>query len=398
MPIKQILVVAALTVALFLAAEIVCRIMLRTMTPQPNSLHVMWLVKPQRYFLPVRRHPGLLQINPELTRLDNGRGSFMVQKSSGTVRIFCVGGSTTRGWPFHDEASYPQFLDACLQDLLPGRRIEVINAGLMASDSFSDLSLVREISGYSPDIILLYEGRNEAYNAALRSRRNSRWLTLHVRLLRLFKTYSALVDVLLNRKFDHAEAIRSVMKQGRTEDPAEIVANLGSNIGRMGVISRASGARLLVLTQVTHPSEDGPDYIMTRINGALPEIARENGLMLIDINRELRAAGRLQELVMPGSVHPDIGGYLLMARAVCAGLAANGLIAPAAEWQWQRLRGDGDYFRLFGVTPAMTADVYRRRIVPLLESFNMPADADFYRARAQRLEDDNKADNDLIKQ
>ncbi len=90
---------------------------------------------------------------------------FSYRKSPNTVRIFCLGESTTAGWPFQFNATFPSQLEARLQLLFPDREFEVINFGISAISSFSVLDFVRELVHYQPDLFLIYMGHNEFYGA-----------------------------------------------------------------------------------------------------------------------------------------------------------------------------------------------------------------------------------------
>lgn len=87
---------------------------------------------------------------------------FSHPKSPGVYRIFLVGASTTRGFPFsRRKMSYGGFMEEILHDVLPDHKIEVINAGYDALSSFGVLDVVRQIIDQSPDLIIVYSGHNE---------------------------------------------------------------------------------------------------------------------------------------------------------------------------------------------------------------------------------------------
>src|SRR6056297_452172 len=63
--------------------------------------------------------------------------TFDYKKETGTFRIFCLGGSTTAGFPYEMTVPFPQQLKFMLQENLPGKHFEVINLGLSAINSFT---------------------------------------------------------------------------------------------------------------------------------------------------------------------------------------------------------------------------------------------------------------------
>lgn len=90
---------------------------------------------------------------------------FSYKKAANTVRIFCLGESSTAGWPFLFNASFPSQLEARLRLLFPDRDFEIINFGISAISSYSVLDFVKELVDYQPDLFLIYMGHNEFYGA-----------------------------------------------------------------------------------------------------------------------------------------------------------------------------------------------------------------------------------------
>jgi Tetratricopeptide repeat len=118
---------------------------------------------------------------------------FSAEKPEGKFRIFCLGGSTTVGYPFWFNGSFSSFLRDRLRRLFLGRHIEIINCGMTATNSFTALDMAREITAYEPDLIIDYDGHNEFYGAlgvaSHESFVSSRWMTnLYLRLIH-FRTF-----------------------------------------------------------------------------------------------------------------------------------------------------------------------------------------------------------------
>ncbi len=91
--------------------------------------------------------------------------TFTYEKSPKTFRIFCLGGSTTAGFPYEMTVPFPQQLKFMLQENQPDKNFEVINLGLSAINSFTVLDWLPEILGHDPDLVLIYMGHNEFYGA-----------------------------------------------------------------------------------------------------------------------------------------------------------------------------------------------------------------------------------------
>lgn len=107
---------------------------------------------------------------------------FKVPKPQGTFRIFCLGGSTVVGFPYWRNASFASFLQQRLSKLFPERKIEVINLGMTAVNSYTVLDIAKELPNYEPDLIIVYDGHNEFYGglgvASNLTISSSRWITM----------------------------------------------------------------------------------------------------------------------------------------------------------------------------------------------------------------------------
>ena len=90
---------------------------------------------------------------------------FLQDKNSQTFRIFCLGESTTAGFPFDCQVPFPAQLRYLLTQAYPQHQFEVINAGISAINSFTVIDLLPEILAHEPDLILIYMGHNEFYGA-----------------------------------------------------------------------------------------------------------------------------------------------------------------------------------------------------------------------------------------
>ncbi|OGU34401.1 MAG: hypothetical protein A2068_12440 [Ignavibacteria bacterium GWB2_35_6b] len=118
--------------------------------------------------------PDLLYLNPDLpfryvsnlstppaTVLDG----FKKEKPDSTFRIFVMGGSSTAGWPYAYNATFPRYIQRKLALLYPEYNIEVINLGITAHNSYTIADLAEDVAVQKPDLVLVYAGHNEYYGA-----------------------------------------------------------------------------------------------------------------------------------------------------------------------------------------------------------------------------------------
>lgn len=85
------------------------------------------------------------------------------------LRIFCLGGSTTAGYPYNTlpeyncPASFPNYLRAILQYNTNLPEVEMLNLGSNAFNSLSILKLFEDVKKYDPDLLIIYSGHNEYF-------------------------------------------------------------------------------------------------------------------------------------------------------------------------------------------------------------------------------------------
>lgn len=88
-------------------------------------------------------------------------------KPANTFRIFVLGGSTAKGFPFMDRQSFTGIAETLLNAKLEGAnrqtRVEVINVAGSAMGSYYVRETARKIWRYEPDLVLVYSGHNEYY-------------------------------------------------------------------------------------------------------------------------------------------------------------------------------------------------------------------------------------------
>lgn len=106
-----------------------------------------------RYFFNVQNLPGY------------SNDAFLKQKPDTSFRVFVMGGSTTAGYPYGFNATFSRVAADALQDVLPGRLVEVVNLGTSAVNSYTLYDQIPEILEHEPDAIFIYTGHNEFYGA-----------------------------------------------------------------------------------------------------------------------------------------------------------------------------------------------------------------------------------------
>jgi lysophospholipase L1-like esterase len=96
----------------------------------------------------------------EINSLGYRTREFAPKKPAGTVRVLCIGGSTTVAGRTNDE-TYPALLEARLRRRWPGLPVEVLNLGTSGVDSALWLGWIDKLLGFDPDLIVQYEAIND---------------------------------------------------------------------------------------------------------------------------------------------------------------------------------------------------------------------------------------------
>ncbi len=177
---------------------------------------------------------------------DGFRGREFGPKDSGTIRIVCVGDSSTFGWGVDDEYTYPRLLEARLERA-GGPRVEVFNLGIPGFTTRHGLGVLRHYAlELEADIFVFSFGANDP-RMVLRPvdevlSGDDGWLGA-VRFTALrFRTYQLLRRIAYDlydpseRYDEHAELVPSVTDVQYTE-----------NLNTMISIARAQGARPILL-------------------------------------------------------------------------------------------------------------------------------------------------------
>ncbi len=87
--------------------------------------------------------------------------SFLAEKPADGLRLFCLGGSSSFGFPWGAEAAFTSIVGEALAATHPQRHVEAVNASGV-SYAMHRLNIVAdELLGYKPDVFLVYSGHNE---------------------------------------------------------------------------------------------------------------------------------------------------------------------------------------------------------------------------------------------
>jgi hypothetical protein len=161
-----------------------------------------WKLKPrQNCYTKVDHKP--VHINSHGTR----GPEFAVAKPRDTIRIVSLGDSKTFGWGLAESETYSGVLERLLQEKAgPGRRIEVINAGVNAYSYPQMQAYFKHVAlTYSPDIVILGDANLWTQFSDANSPEFVKKFMMRVRLknfLRRFAMYHYVVEVKLKEVYE----------------------------------------------------------------------------------------------------------------------------------------------------------------------------------------------------
>jgi len=216
-------------------------------------------------------------------------------KVPGTIRILCMGGSSTYGvGASSDSFTWPAQLQLALASSNPATHIEVVNAGVPGYTSFETL-IDLELRGVdlAPNIVVVYQGFNDLRAATRAADRvagdnthyRRRWtapggdsnrVLAHSRIALLsrwlFTTFQSRVSDLSEYVVVDAHAPQFVRPVGEVA-----LASYRRNLTQIVAVARAAGTRVLIVTEAYGEATIHPDEaeIVDRGMSAFAQTARD---------------------------------------------------------------------------------------------------------------------------
>ncbi len=298
---------------------------------------------------------------------------FVKNKTKDTYRVFVLGGSTVAGFPYQFYDGFPARLAARLESTLIGKRVEVVNLGMTAVNSYTLLDLSKTIAKHEPDAVLIYAGHNEYYGALgagsnFNSLAKLRWAKRLVLRLKTLATYAVLENLITKpTNSDASTQDRTVMAQAVRESEIEVgsavfvrgendfrknlddiirslttrhisvfVGTLVSNVGDqrpLGSNQESAAAYDRALQEISSEKyaqlvgAKDADNIRFRahsnLNDIIEDVCTRYGAQLVDIEQVFRSAssdGIPGDNLFTDHLHPTAEGYELMAQAFAEAL------------------------------------------------------------------------------
>ena len=210
--------------------------------------------------------------------------SFLATKPLDGFRIFCLGGSSSHGFPWGAQAAFTGIVGDALSASHPELHIEAVNASGV-SYAMHRLNIVAdELLAYEPDALLVYSGHNEfiepAFFEALKRRGTTRnqleYLLAHSRG---FSAMRSAVEGLRTEKPSAPERFETRVRRDKTrvfsrQERAEIVTEYRWRLERLVRRARAAGVKVLLATVPCNLRQWRPRS--SSMAGMLSEADRQN--------------------------------------------------------------------------------------------------------------------------
>lgn len=229
------------------------------------------------------------------------------EKRPGTVRLMVLGESAAEGDP-EPTFGVSRFLGAMLEESVPGVRVEVVNAGVVAINSHVLVPIARDLARRAPDVVVIYAGNNEVVGpygpgTVLTGRQPGPGLiraSIALGSTRIGQVLGGLGRSLRRDTPAEWQGMELFLDhQVRADDPAmeQVYRGFGHNLSEMIHVLRSHGARVVVSTVGTRLREFAP-FASAHRPGLDPEalerwrasVARGDAEAAAQRPREARAA------------------------------------------------------------------------------------------------------------
>ncbi len=254
--------------------------------------------------------------------------SFRVEKPQNGVRIFCLGGSSSYGFPWNAEAAFGGVLADALTASHPKLSVEVVNASGLSYAMHRVNIVADELLAYEPDIFIVYSGHNEFVEPALfealkeqgSTRTRLEYMLAHSRV------YAGMHKLITSQRVTNqgTTAIFDAhvrRDQSRVYLPVEkkaIVAEFHARLERLVGRAKDSGVRVLLATVPCNQSEWRPEKSATGAAVSAADIERwrrftRSGRESLNQREFDAAASEFEQAIRIAPDHAE--SHFLLARA-----------------------------------------------------------------------------------
>jgi tetratricopeptide (TPR) repeat protein len=194
---------------------------------------------------------------------------FPVDRPSGSMLIFCLGGSSVYGYPHGAEYAFPDRLERAMRSAYPDREIYVVNLGGMSYGSQRLELLARQLMAYRPDAVVVYTGHNEFVEQDVAPRDGVgdglAGTVQSLRRLALYRLVERALQPLRAAQPAQTDSIFGIDVQRREirtvqrEEVARAADRLGRNLERIVRAAQANGVAVVLCTVASNLADWRPE-------------------------------------------------------------------------------------------------------------------------------------------
>lgn len=237
------------------------------------------------------------------------------KKDENMFRIVCLGDSTTLGWEVKYNLTYEQQLQSLLNTEDNSLKFEVINAGVPGYTAYQGYMLLkRYISLWDPDIVTVYFGSNDSYDAKrfYADMQNSLLRRIDEKMRSRLRLYSLLKKIYLN-------IISSRYANATHKKRLNLRSEYENNLGLIVDLARENGAEVIFLTYPTYDEiYNNKEF---HFNQATIKTANRKNCYIVNIVDAFKMK-KPKDLFYDG-VHPQPIGYKIIAQELAKAIRLN---------------------------------------------------------------------------
>ena len=201
--------------------------------------------------------------------------SFLVKKPAKGIRLFCLGGSSSHGYPWGAEAAFTDIVGEALAASHPERHVESVNASGV-SYAMHRLNIVSdELLQYEPDVLLVYSGHNEFiepefFEALKRQSRARTRLEYSLAHSRIYSLMRGAVEEWRNESPSTSQQFEARVRRDETrvfsrQEKEVIVAEFRWRLERLVRRAQESGVKVVLATVPCNLREWRPSTSTTEV-------------------------------------------------------------------------------------------------------------------------------------
>lgn len=145
---------------------------------------------------------------------------FKAKKDKDHIRIICLGGSASAGWPHPPEEIYSRYLEKTLQKVYPEKKIEVINCSAHGFASYRVRQVFETIIPFEPDAVIVWSGNNEFLEG--RNYRTSELKNTLIRFRNNFRTLQLVRSFFVKHRYDDTPDVAETFWKKVNEEALEL--------------------------------------------------------------------------------------------------------------------------------------------------------------------------------